>query len=243
MTQNEVIVALASGGSLITTLVLRWLDKRKHQAEASTAEAQLYEKLLSSVKTELESRDITISQLRQREINNEINARRQNEEIKKLRQQNRICEENNIILKAEIDWMRRMLDKQLGDYERMGVFVLDDSQIVTMSFKSKLEKSSIIDVQVFNDAETFAAAVLVKKPKLLIIDYYLKAGKTAEQMIDAIKAQPDYSPCLIIMSKDDREELKDHLHSKGISKFYLKEGLYQFDIVKYVMKYAETILS
>lgn len=236
MTTNELVLSLMSGGSIITTLILRHLDRRKIRADAVSSETEMYDKLLGSVKKELELRDQTITQLRTRE-------ERSSEDIKRLRQQNRLCEENGLLLKAEIDWMRKMLGKQLGDFEKMGVFVLDDSHVVTLSLKSKLEKSSILDVQVYNDMESFVAAVFEKTPKVLLIDYYLKDGKTSETLIDKIKAKPEYDPHIIIMSKDDKEELKEHLNTKGISRFYLKEGLYQYDIVKYVLKYAETILG
>lgn len=236
MTTNELIISLMSGSSLLATLVLRYLDRRKLKADAISSETEMYDKLLASVKKELEVRDQTISQMRTRE-------EKSNSEIKNLRQQNRICEESSLLLKAEIDWMRKMLGKQLGDFEKMGVFVLDDSHVVTLSLKSKLEKSSILDVQVYNDLESFVAAVFEKKPKVLVIDYYLKEGKTSESLLDSVKSNPDYEPHIIIMSKDDKEDFKEHLHSKGIARFYLKEGLYQFDIVKYVLKYAETILG
>lgn len=233
-----------SGGSILSIIALRYLDRRKLKAERVSYEVEMYDKLLASIRKELESRDETIAGLRTRETGNEERVRKLNDEIRKLRQSNRVAEETNLMLKVEIDWMRKMLSKQIGDYERMGVFVLDDSQIVTMSFKNKLEKSSIIDVQVFNDVESFISAIAVKKPKILIIDYYLKSGKTSEDLIDSIKGgDTEYAPNIIIMSKDDREELKDHLYSKGITKFYVKDGLYIFDIVKFVMKYAETILS
>ncbi len=243
MTTNEVIIALMSGTSLVGTVILRWLDRKKLTAERKSSEVDMYNKLLASVQKELEIRDLTITKLRERERNNEERVKKLNDEIRSGRRQISLLEENNLILKMEIDFMRKMLAKQLGDYDKMSVFILDDSQIVTLSFKDKLEKSSLIDVQIFSDVDTFIAAVSVKKPAIVIIDYYLKAGKTSESVIAYLKNVKDYSPNIIIMSKDDREEFQEHLAAQGAAKFYKKEGLYIFDIVKYVLEYAERILS
>lgn len=243
MTANDWITLTGSGGAVILTLALRYLDRRKHKAEASVVEQEVHNKLMQSVRAELDNRDLQIDELRNREKDSKRYIKAQKEIIANLRLDRLTCDEKNQILQMQVDAIQKLLMIYMDKIVKMNVFILDDSAFVTEQFKQQLQRHPLITVTVSNDSDNFIEKIREVKPSLLVLDYYLKGGETCDGLIKNIQSIDSYFPKILVMTNDQSAELKQHIAGLGIERMYSKENLFVFEIVKHVIKYAETILT
>lgn len=198
--------------------------KRKNKAEALLLEQQATRNVLEIV-------------------NGELTRYREREEltIKKLNELERQDVQNRLTIHAmevELSVTRDFLDKQYPDRYKFKVFVLDDYEFVLKVLKMHLGKISLIDVQTFDNYNTFIDA-LSAKPEILIIDYHVDHKHTAADILDVMESIEDYQPKVIIMSGFPEDHIREKIAPRDVWRIYNKDGLYVYQISKEIMEYVK----
>lgn len=225
ITVTQLLTAL----STITAGAFLWyLNKPKQKKEIEAIITDQWYKLterLGEERAELIHRinrnDSIIRELeKHRDDNVKIIAQltRDNEELK---YQNRVTE------------LEMMQLKKLNDFKiwkRDMVYLLDDDRDVLDEFGHKFNKISVVDFKGFHNNDEFMAATKHNKPAIVVIDYSLGGGKTAEDIIRDL----GYEPEIFIMSINASYEQR--FHGKKI-RFFPKDSHYIYKIAMAIIQH------
>ena len=102
--------------------------------------------------------------------------------------------------------------------------------------------NSGLDTLLFSSKKNFFE-LLSNRPKidLFWLDFYLGDGDAFE-LVDKIKAIPEYSnvPIIIVSNSMDENRVK-YMLSLGVQKYFLKAGTSLQDLVEEVVKYTKEV--
>ena len=138
------------------------------------------------------------------------------------------CEYGHEVTKLELQYLRNQTGYKA---EKIDVFVLDDNSFTIEEFKRGFIAVSMINFTGFQISEKFLAAVKDVMPAVVIIDYNLGRGQTAEDII----SQLGYVPEIFIISMSGEIEAK--ISGKNI-RFFKKDDFYvhliKMEIIKFL---------
>ncbi|MFM2071176.1 MAG: hypothetical protein RLZZ623_1439 [Actinomycetota bacterium] len=110
----------------------------------------------------------------------------------------------------------------MSDVQRVGVFLVDDHEVVRHGVRSLIEASD--DLEVVGEADTFAtglARVLAVQPQVALLDVRLPDGNGVELCREIRSRLPSVS-CLMLTSYSDDEALFEAIIA-GASGYVLKQ--------------------
>lgn len=219
---------LTAGGTLLAAWYINHLNKPKQKKEIEAIISDQWYKLterLGEERTELINRinrnDSIIKELeKHKDANIKIIAQltRDNEELK---YQNRVTE-------LEMLQLKRLNDFKV--WKRDLVYLLDDDKDVLDEFEHKFHKISVADFKGFSNNDEFMAATKSNKPAIVVIDYRLDNGKTAEDIIHDL----GYEPEIFIMSVNSAYEQR--FNGKKI-RFFTKDTHYVYKIAMAIIQH------
>ena len=138
------------------------------------------------------------------------------------------CEYGHEVTKLELQYLRNQTGYKA---EKIDVFVLDDNSFTIEEFKRGFIGVSMIRFSGFQISEKFLVAVKDVMPAVVIIDYNLGRGQTAEDII----SQLGYIPEIFIISMSGEIEAK--INGKNI-RFFKKDDFYvhliKMEIIKFL---------
>lgn len=153
------------------------------------------------------------------------------ENKKKLREHeiaNEDCEFEHSITRMQLTKALKRLD--MMHWIKSTVFVCDDSEIVTKVFTQRFKTVPVVYFKAFTDADECLKQARIERPEILVLDYILSGGKTAEDIIKEI----GYEPEIFIMSATKEYEVK---FKDTDIRFFYKDQHYIRNITKAILEH------
>lgn len=216
---------------ILGTWMVMFLNRKNTKAQTEGLIADQYYKLterLGEERNELIKRiarnDDLINSLERKHRDN-------NNEIKMLKEDNNECKYLHEVAELELKLIAK--HNILKNLKKEKVFVLDDDLDVIDEFRHRFNRLSVLDFHPFLDMDKFLKEVRISKPQIIVVDYILSSGKTAEDVIDSL----NYTPEVFIMSTE--EGFKSKFIGQDV-RFFVKEKNYILEIVRDIIKYLNT---
>ena len=148
--------------------------------------------------------------------------------IKTLTQDHDDCEFEHSITRLQLNKALKRLD--MLHWVRSTVYVLDDNELVKRVFIHRFRTIPVVNFKAFTDMEECLEMAKEERPEIMVIDYMLSEGHTAEEII----AKLGYTPEIFIMSgtKDYEQKFKD-----TDIKFFYKDTYYVRNITKAILEH------
>lgn len=150
------------------------------------------------------------------------------EKYAEVKKSNDDCEHAHKVTKLEVKQLLKLVD--FSKIRKATLFILDDNPQVTMAFKRQFRDITSLDVRTFEGPPDFLQAAHRERPEIVILDYNLQDGMTAENVIEKL----GYMPEVFIMSYD--KEVQVLVEKKGV-RFFYKGDHYVPQIVSAVMEH------
>lgn len=218
-------------GAFATSFSVWFFTKKKTKAETAKTVAESasslnhdYAELIKILHDERE-RDRKEFINRMEAVMKEIRANKL--EIQMLKYDNEECKYLHEVSDLEMMHVRRHTDRRL--WERELVHVLDDDEDALEDFKNKFKKLSVLEYEGFREVDEFLERTRAKRPPIVVLDYMLPKGTTAEHVIK----QLEYDPEIFVMSSEENFELK--FKGKNV-KFFPKDDNYILKIAKAIIQ-------
>lgn len=225
-----ILVVLISNGMIV---FMWWLNKPKQKREIEGIVADTNEKYIRLMKSQnedlikqVENNTSIIAMLKEKEGKN---SHKYDAAIAKIERETEECRYQHTIHELEMAQLKK--HNKFAVWHRDMVFVMDDDQDVLDDFRKKFEKSSVLDYKGFIDVDEFIDALHKERPPIVVLDYNVGKGKTAEELIE----QFEYEPEIFIMSGLAQYEKK--FVGKRIKFFHKDNHLYVYQIAEEIIRH------
>lgn len=150
--------------------------------------------------------------------------------IEEEKKKNEICEYKHDVTKLQMKLFLKQID--LNNIPKSTIFVLDDNEMVIMEFRKEFREIPVLDSRFFTDPKIFLQATQEERPPIVVLDYILGPGITADDIIVSL----GYTPEVFIMSQDKSIQLR-FIEKKSNLRFFYKGEYYVNHIAKAIVKY------
>lgn len=215
------VLQILIGSSLVSGLVLWWLNRPKQKREIAALLGQSYSVMFKDQKEH-------ITYLEKRIDNHEEITKHNQSQIKALKRASEECRYQHQVTELEMIQVKRL--NNFLNVRREMVYVIDDDEDVLKEFEEKFSKISVLDYKGFLKLKDFLDDVRHARPPIVVMDYRLDGGRTAEDIISEL----GYVPAIFIMSNERGYEKR--FYGKDIQ-FFVKNDFYIYKISSAILKY------
>lgn len=227
MTQPEAIL-FSTCVPIIGSLAIILLNKRNAKIQTEGLIADQYYKLTERLKQErdelasrIDKNALLISVL-------EASASNSRRKLSMLSVDNEEWKFLHEVAELEIKHIKKI--SEIKNWQRELVYVLDDDPDVLDEFQEKFSKLSVLDFKGFIDVDIFLEKTREEQPSIVVLDYILDKGQTAQDVIDLL----GYKPEIFIMS-GERSFIKNF--EGGTVTFFEKGQHFVLLIAKAIIRY------
>jgi predicted RNase H-like nuclease (RuvC/YqgF family) len=227
ITVQDVLKLLISTG-LLGGGFLWWLNRPKQKREMAAILGETYSKMLEGQKEYIEQLDERIDRQEKLIIELEKHKEEYRSVIDQLKKDNEECKYKHELVQLEIKQLKNK--NAFNKWARDKVYVLDDDPDDLNEFAHKFAGNYVLDYRGFLSISEFMKEVKIQKPEIVVIDYRLAAGKTAEDVLKDL----GYEPEVFIMSGSGNYE--NRFIGKRV-RFFLKDEHYIYKIAMAILKH------